>query len=159
MHTSRLWLSRWFYNVRNKSFKKDLSDLEKLSCPDSHPYSYNNGWHCCKERKDSCQKNCKSVFLEFEDDEDCCPEEKRIACPKTERCADYFTGNHWKSINKSDFNCISVGCLERYIAYNGNDITPLHNTSETIESCEKMCKSEIMKFWSANTITLFALLN
>lgn len=90
------------------------------TCGKSHPFSYNNGTHCCATKASSCPDRC-SNFLEWDFPVDCCPEEERKEC-NYHRCSDYFEG----------------GCLEHHAAYPMNDIGTYPMISD-LNTCREEC--------------------
>lgn len=69
--------------------------MQSLSgrCPESHPFAYNEGYHCCqtgKEKYYSPQgKKCDGGEIHW--DSKCCENDKAIECPSG-RCGNYNLG-------------------------------------------------------------------
>ncbi len=49
-------------------------------CPDSNPFTFNEGSHCCKTHIHDMD-HCEVGYLKLTSGLSCCPEEDRIECP------------------------------------------------------------------------------
>ena len=71
-----------------------ISDYHHNTCDKSHPFSYNNGQHCCRTKANSCPDRC-SNFLKWDFPEKCCPVKERKECDY-HACSDHFEGVKFK---------------------------------------------------------------